>query len=443
MTAPKIDKILSNLCHGIEIPKIKNTSNENAAQRLIEQVEINNYSYQPIICQHLEEKGIGEDCVECQQKQYETYKSRFYQLAEEKGVEHTHTLKAAFDYYSTLITRYFLTECDELFNQIYPSCIARGAWSVYYIMAIQALAFLRFKQGRYQESLEYFHKQVDALGPNEMIYENMALAYSRLEKFAEASACYAQAILLIRQKPSEQQQFSTLLMGLATVLDNTEDSLTVLEESMRLLKMRFDKPHSLMAKTLSAMGDLYLKRNDKLAAEKCFNEAVQIFIETCGIDTPLTSNAMNKHAKSLLLLGKNQEACKVFSDALSVWIKVDDASFDSNRVVEALLFLKEEGLKINHNKLPESTVIIIENLQKKIIVSPVLSNDLNSLCLLKFIYELFIMNQDFSRAMTSCQLFVEHLEKLNKENLGEFKVHRDNLLQEAASILSIMQTLKK
>lgn len=434
MTNKNINEILNDICKGIEAPKIKASNTDHEKERLIEHIEQQNYPYTLLHCEHREQMGIGEDCVACQLLQYETYKSRFMSLAKEKGYEHTHTLQAAFDYYSSLITQYRLTECDELLGLIYPFCNARGTWSIYYFMAIQALSFLRFKQGRYQESIDYFKKQIDIMGPNERIYENMALAHSRLNQYKEASICYANAILLIRQKPQEQQQFATLLLGLSAVLDNIDDSLVVLDASMDLLKTIYDKPHSLMAKTLTAMGDLHLKRQDSSAAEKSYAEAVTIFIDTCGYETPLTSNAMNKYARTLLLLDKKDKAMTQFLDALKVWAKVDNESFDPNMVVEALMALK------NSSGGAES-IPVLEAIQNKILSHPVLFTDLNVLCLLKFIYELYITNHDIPRAKICCKLFIDYLNKLDETHLKGLLPIRDQLLQESMEIANIMERM--
>lgn len=431
--SPKLNNILNALCEGIETPKIRAPMSGNEKERLIEQVEIQSYPHALLECQHQTEMQIGEDCVQCQQLQYETYKSRYQALVKEKGLEYTHTLKAAFDFYSTLITQYRLTECDELLSAIYPVCTERGDWSVYYLMAIQALAFLRFKQKRYQESIDFFNKQIDLIGPNERIYENLGRVYAQVGEYKKASTCYAQAILLVKEKPEEEQQFSTLLMGLSTAIENPEDALVILESSMDLMKVRFDKPHSLMAKIFSAMGDLHIKLGNIPEAEKCYREATQIFIDTCGYETPLTSAAMNKHAKSLMLLDEKQHAIDVFNDALKVWVKVDNESFEPNMVIEILLVLKEA-------KISDETVATLELLQNKI-TNTILKNDLNTLCLLKFVYELFIYNRDIPRAIACCKAFNECLTQLDTNNHAEWSVYREQFLQETSSLLAIMEKI--
>ncbi len=430
----KLNKILNDLCHGIDIPKIEDKEIENQAERLIEQVETQNYPYPMLTCEHQAEQGIGEDCVACQQLQYQTYQSRFQSLVKEKGYNHTFTLKAAFDYYSTLITQYRLTECDELLDQIYEHCINRGAWSMYYVMAIQARAFLRFKQHRYQESVDYFNEQIALLGPNEKIYENMALAYSRLNQMDEAARSYARAILLIREKPPEEQKFATLLMGLSTVLDNTEDALTVLTASMEMLKQIYDKPHSLMAKTLSAMGDMHMKRNEIVEALPCYEDAVKIFIDTCGYETPLTSNAMNKYGKALLQNQQNEKASQVFLDALNVWVKLDDSTFDSGMVLEALMTFMD--------KKNDEVLSVLPLLQNKIVASEMLRQNLNVLCLLKFIYQIYILNGNIPEAYKTCQIFKENLSQLSAAELDQLLPFRDKLLEETSEILKIMDTIK-
>lgn len=435
----KLEEILAKILEGIETPTLQAQNTENAAERLIEQMEINNYPHALIPCPHLEEKNIGEDCVDCQIKQYETYQSRYIILKKELGLTNTHTLKAAFDYYSTLITQYRLSECDELLNEIYDACVERGKWSSFYFMTMQARAFLRFKQGKYEDSLEYFHKLIEIMGPNEQIYENMALTYSRLNDFKAATICYAQAILLIRLKPPEEQRITTLLLGLSTVLENAEDSLIVLNESLNLLKKQYNKPHSLMAKTLSGMGDLHSKRQDLNKALECYQEAVTIFIDTCGYETPLTANALNKHAKTLLALNKNHDAIQIFIDALQVWSKVDNQSFEPNAVLEALLALRNQ--KVEND--PERLLAALDLLKEKIIKSRELESDINVLCLLKFMYELCIINGDIPRAIIFCTAFKDSLLKLDERQLGANIVHRTQLLQETMELLEIIEKIPK
>lgn len=436
----KLNKILTALCAGVELPQLKETQKEHEAERLIEFVEKQKYPYSPLQCEHKALKGIGEDCVDCQLLQYETYKSRFLSLAKEKNYDHTHTLQAAFDYYTSLITQYRLTECDELLTTIYPYCKSRS-WSDFYFMTIQALSFLRFKQGKYKESLEFFNTQIELMGPNERIYENMALAHSRLNENQMASVCYAKAILLIRQKPKEEQEYSTLLLGLHAVLDNTDDALAVLDASMNLLQQKYDKPHSLMAKTLTSMGDLHVKQNNLSAAEKCYSEAITIFIDTCGYETPLTSKAMNKYASILLMLDQKQKAVEFYISALQVWAKVDNESFEPHMVAEALMALMNNPIEQNNVKE------ILESLQNKILNNFVLANDLNVLCLLKFIYELFIMKGHLKSAAVCCQGLVEQLSTLNENELGELAAVRDSLLKESSIILkmigSVLENAKK
>lgn len=438
----KLNRILTEVCQGIEIPALLEPGRGHEKEILLERLEIQNYPHPSLECPHQEELQIGEDCTACQLLQYETYKSRYLTFAKEKGYEHIYTLKAAFDYYSSLITQYRLSECDELLDEIYDACVNRGSWSAYYIMAIQARAFLRFKQGSYQESIDYFKMQLDTLGPNESIYENMALTYTRLHNNNEASICYARAILMIQQKPAEQQKFSTLLMGLSNVLNNVEDSLTVLEASMDLLKAQYDKPHSLMAKTLTAMGELQVQRQDLAAAEACYREAVTIFIDTCGYETPLTSNAMTKHGEILLQLNDASAALPVFIEALKIWAKVDDHSFDSNMVLKGLMALKNQQTDNRADTSKEIIVATLAALVTKIANSPLLSQDLNMLCLLKFIYELDILYGDIPQAMACCESFITSLNNVDEVTLGELAPLKVQLVQEAKEILSMMQTIK-
>lgn len=445
-TNSRLANIISALCQNVPVPLIQEKSAEMQSQRWLEQVEMQSYPYSEITCPHQAALGIAEDCVNCQQKQYETYKSNFQTLANEQGLNHTHTLKAAFDYYHTLITRYFLTECDALLTKIYPTCQERGVNSLFYFMAVQALSFLRFKQGRYQEAAEFFNKQIEVEGPNDIIYENMALCYSRLNQEAQARRCYGQALLLIQQQSSSNaDRMATLLLGLSTALNTPEEALIVLEESRQLLQAKYGTAHSLVAKTLSAMGDYQMKLQQSEKAQISYQEAVQIFLDTCGKDTPLTSNAMQKQGDALLALNKIPEAIQSFLRALDVWNQVDPISFDSSAVAKIILFFNEQ-MKKNSNAIRTHKKNIqqaLQTLAHKIAQSEILSQDLNTLCLLKFVYEGHLFSQDIANAIKYCQLLNDCLVKLDDQQLGELAQYKKMLLDETKTILSLAQTIKR
>jgi hypothetical protein len=114
-----LDDILNQLVSEVEIPHFQAEHHEDdAKQRLLEHLEIQKYEFQPLKCTHHDLLGIGEDCVACQEQQWQETKTEFHKLMNELGVAHTHTLQAAFFYYQTLITQYRLTECDELLNAV-------------------------------------------------------------------------------------------------------------------------------------------------------------------------------------------------------------------------------------------------------------------------------------------------------------------------------------
>jgi len=433
----KLKSILMNICDGIDTPTLKKNNHENVAGLKAEQLEIQNYPYLAVACPHQEAKGISEDCVECQEIQYETYKSRFQELVKQKGIEYTHTLIAAFDFYNSLITQYKLTECEELLDLIYPSCISRPEYSSYHAMAIQARAFLYFKQEKYTESLKYFNQHVDLVGPNEKLYENIALVNMRLGQNQQASVCYAKAILLILQKPKEEQNFATLFMSLAVILYNSDDALFILNESMNMLKNKYGDSHSLMAKNLTVMGDKYISLDNPIKACECYSDAVNIFIETCGYETPLTANAMNKQARTLILLENIDKALKFYIDALCVWSKVDDNSFDASMVLEALLFMvdkgsKEESLNANSDKTLDALLM----LQNKIKNNVKFRSNPDVFCLLKFIYQLYIIKKNIPSAIVCASLFKDCLYELDVAN-----PYRNQLLEETTSILQIMKNM--
>jgi tetratricopeptide (TPR) repeat protein len=186
------------------------------------------------------------------------------------------------------------------------------------------------------------------------------------------------------------------------------------------------------------MGDAYMKLGNLNAAAKCYGEAIPIFIDTCGYETPLTSNAMNKYARVLLRLNNKAKAREVFISALQIWAKVDNESFDSSMVAEAIMGLMNERIK---DEWTEKLIACLDDLQKKVENNPIFANDINVLCLLKFIYELFIVNGEIQRAKRCCQSFKVCLQQLDEAKLGELAQFRDKFLREVTELLQIIETI--
>ena len=102
-------------------------------------------------------------------------------------------LQRKLDMTQLFIETYELNRADALITSILERC--REIGGSFKIKAIQALAFIRWKQGRQAEALVLFLEQEDMLdGPSSALFQNIGHAYSYLEQLDKAEEYFLNLI---------------------------------------------------------------------------------------------------------------------------------------------------------------------------------------------------------------------------------------------------------
>jgi tetratricopeptide (TPR) repeat protein len=195
----------------------------------------------------------------------------------------------------------------------------------------EALAFCRWKQGRYEEALEIFNWQLKIVGPNVALYENMAHTYNKIGKYDEAENSLKAAIDLIdlggNYKPGQK---GGIYLGLANVQQSKNLIPEALQSRLKALETYNTSygspPHSLCAKANMYVGQTYMRILPEFRkAEPYFREALRLFKITCA-DSPLTLSSLCELGDLLVAMNNPQsilEGHKIFKEALEMQIKLE------------------------------------------------------------------------------------------------------------------------
>merc|ERR1711953_1349853 len=109
---------------------------------------------------------------------------------------------------------YRLNKADAALAEIVPACEWRR--DDYAIKAVQALAFTRWKQGRYREALARFHEMEGWMGKNAALAENIGHTYNTLGAYDDAERYFTDALRLTRAMPKGvETNEGGVLLGLA------------------------------------------------------------------------------------------------------------------------------------------------------------------------------------------------------------------------------------
>ncbi|CAK0819597.1 unnamed protein product, partial [Prorocentrum cordatum] len=84
------------------------------------------------------------------------------------------------------------------------------------IKAVQALAFTRWKQGRYREALERFHELEGWFGKNAALCENIGHTYAAIGAYDEAELYFSDAMALTKALPQGVEPDYVHLMHVST-----------------------------------------------------------------------------------------------------------------------------------------------------------------------------------------------------------------------------------
>jgi tetratricopeptide (TPR) repeat protein len=241
------------------------------------------------------------------------------QSLEKKGAEHEDTLNAALKLIDQWIGFYFLTKADDLLTTIFPVCEKKGG--SFHARVVQSLAFVRFKQYRFAESLELMLLQRKLLGNCVELCENIGHVYNSLGMRDNAEKEFRDGLVFLENdSTASAARTGGLLLGLAQILQSKQKYDAAIQHfhdaKTAYLKVHSTE-HSLIAKTTMYIGNVHEKKGELKEAETQYRECIRIFIVTCGENTPLTASAWKHLADVLLKQGQVAESDKLMKDALS------------------------------------------------------------------------------------------------------------------------------
>lgn len=259
------------------------------------------------------EKEKGEEIGEIQ-NDHDRFTENFESLKKSAGLGDPQTLAAAFDLINSWIGLYRLEPCDAMITEVMPVCESMGIGGEWHIKAIQARAFLRYKQHRFRDALADFLEFNKYAGSSAELRENMGHTYNTLGDYDNAEKCFLESLALM-DRPGAPAKASAnrggVLLGLGLVkerLGRVQEGLDILFKALEFYKARFKgAEHSLVAKTLMSVGHAQEKLGQLGAGGESYREAVRIFKFTCGDDTPLTANALDSLAKNLYAQSQSTE----------------------------------------------------------------------------------------------------------------------------------------
>jgi len=124
--------------------------------------------------------------------------ARYKKLKEEKGLQSEDTLQTFFALFDNCIQLYRLNKLSDYLEEVVPACRKRD--DKYRLKAIQALAFVKWKQSHFREALPLFHEMEKILGKGAALCENIAHTYNSLGEYNEAEDYFRQALKFIEQE---------------------------------------------------------------------------------------------------------------------------------------------------------------------------------------------------------------------------------------------------
>jgi tetratricopeptide (TPR) repeat protein len=120
-----------------------------------------------------------------------------------------------------------------MIEEVMPVCQARGGdW---YIKAIQAKGFCRWKQYRLDEALALFQEQEGIMGPSAALCENIGHTYSSIGDLEEAARYFERGLELL--KAGSFGNCAGLYYGLGLIKERQGDGLAALPILGQALEM--------------------------------------------------------------------------------------------------------------------------------------------------------------------------------------------------------------
>jgi len=270
---------------------------------------------------NLEHDDDDPERVEEQEENERKLEARYKKLCAEKGLEDENTLQTFFALFDNCIQLYRLNKLSDYLEEIVPVC--RKRTDKYKLKAIQALAFVRWKQSKFREALPLFHEMEEILGKGAALCENIAHTYNSLGDYDRAEDYFRQALKFIEQEHgSNQGNRGGVLLGLGLVRDRLgkhREALPVCTKAYEFYKDRANgAPASLQAKAGISCAKLHAKLGDLRKSESYIREAVQMYEITCGETSPLTASAYHELGKCLWAQRRRADAQKALKRAYEI-----------------------------------------------------------------------------------------------------------------------------
>lgn len=269
----------------------------------------------------LEHDDDDPERVEEQEENERRLEARYKKLKTEKGLDHEDTLQTFFALFDNCIQLYRLNKLSDYLAEVVPACRTRT--DKYKLKAVQALAFVRWKQSKFREALPLFHEMEEILGKGAALCENIAHTYNSLGDYPKAEEYFRQSLKFIEQEHGANAgNRGGVLLGLGLVRDRLgkhKEALPVCLKAYEFYKERaHGAPASLQAKAGISCAKLHAKLGNLPRAEEFIREAVQMYEITCGETSPLTASAYHELGKCLWKQRKRVDAQRALKRAYEI-----------------------------------------------------------------------------------------------------------------------------
>uniref|UniRef100_A0A7S1NH83 MalT-like TPR region domain-containing protein n=1 Tax=Eutreptiella gymnastica TaxID=73025 RepID=A0A7S1NH83_9EUGL len=287
-----------------------------------------------------------KELVEDQLVQEKVLEEKVAKLRIQPGLNDPKSLEVVFELFSVWIGLYRLNKTDQLLQEVLPFCEQLGG--TWHIKGIQMLGFCRWKQYRYADALELFHKMEGLVGSSAALCENIGHTYSSMGNLDKAEKYFTDALELSRKEKDDrgaeaEGNTGGILLGLGLIKDRQNkvaESLPVLQQALEWYQNKFGAvAASLVAKAHMSVGKAHEKLDALAEAEHHFREALRIFIVTCGDDSPLSAGAMASLGKVLFRMQQLSEAQKHLKGAVALEATKDSVHLQT--VFELLTIIME------------------------------------------------------------------------------------------------------
>mmetsp|Transcript_187 Transcript_187/g.762 ORF Transcript_187/g.762 Transcript_187/m.762 type:complete len:935 (-) Transcript_187:62-2866(-) len=306
----------------------------------------------------LEHDDDDPERVEEQEQNEIKLEARYKKLLEEKGLQDESTLQTFFALFDNCIQLYRLNKLHTYLRDVLPEC--RKRTDKYKLKAVQAMAFVLWKQSKFKEALPLFHEMEDILGKGAALCENIAHTYNSMGNYDKAEDYFRQALKFIEQEHGlNRGNRGGVLLGLGLVRDRLgkhREALPVIKQAYDFYKERANgAPASLQAKAGISCAKLHAKLGEMEKAEVFIREAVMMYEVTCGETSPLTASAYHELGKCLWAQRKREDAQKALARAYELESMKD--AWDLVTLLEIHNTLMDTHLKdttnINRTKFQE------------------------------------------------------------------------------------------